>query len=655
MKFDLSSAIQILILAGAIYLVMSFLRTARGSSLVRGLAFTLLGGAILFMWLSRRLELEVLAHMIQGAGPIAVVVLAILFQPELRRGIVQLAENPLLGRLLQSRRDEVLTEIAQSVNTMASKRQGALIAFERKVPLDAFIEKSVKINADVNRFLLDSIFHHGSALHDGAVIVRGDRIEAASSIFPLTESEVISKSTGTRHRAAMGLSEETDAVTLTVSEETGQISICKAGKMDRAIPPSLLEERLRKSLTGRRSESPEDRTPGYFMQVFHLLTRHPGQKFGALAIATGLFWFTYQGLRREETISLTLSPVNTEEALSRPKAGTLQVVLPDPTEEEAKYHLTSPVEGQEVEVTIAGSASEVLPLGGTVGGTLYIPADIGPGIHQLAVDDVRWYSGDAFIDDVDANWGTTPGPGFEIVLKKRKRFALEPSHITLLDGLSPRYSAALSEMTIEPATVYIEGPMTEIDRLDEKGPDGLPLLELRLEDMELVEKDTASRTDALELHPELRALGFAFSDRENVQVKLPIEPAQIELGTIEKEIALICLDSRRQEELARWSPPSQNAVFSIQATAILLETDPGDDAWIEQTTLIRQFVGDNLQVYVDVSEVPSDSERGTARVYWNWKKEWREALPVSWGTTDGRAKLEVELVSDTELLLIALP
>lgn len=655
MQFDLNSVIQILILAGAIYLVMSFVRTARGSSLVRGLAFTLLGGAILFMWLSRRWELEVLAHMIQGAGPVAVVVLAILFQPELRRGIVQLAENPLLGPLLQSRRDEILTEISQAVNTMASKRQGALIAFERKIPLDGFIEKSVRINADVNRFLLDSIFHHGSALHDGAVIVRGDRIEAASSLFPLSESEGISKSTGTRHRAALGLTEETDAVTLAVSEETGQISICKGGKMDRAIPPSLLEERLRKSLAGGKSKGQQGREPRKAGRILRLVTNHPGQKFGALAIATGLFWFTYQGLRREFTISLTLTPATTESALARPAAGMLQVVLPDLAEEGGKYRLTRPVEGQEVKVTIAGTRSEVLPLGGSVGGTLYIPSDIGTGIHQLPLDDVRWYSGDSYVDDVDASWSNAPGPGFEIEMLKSKRFALSPDHVTVIDGLSPRYSGRLDQMTIEPATVYIEGPVTEIDKLDEPGPDGEPQILLRLEDMELVEQDTASRDDALRLHPDLVALGFAFSDRSTVQVKLPIEPAQVDLRTIEKEIALICLDSRRQAELTRWTPPSQNAVFSIQATAILLETDPGDDAWIEQTALIRQFVEDNLQVYVDVSEVPEDSDRGTVRVYWNWKKEWREALPVSWGTTDSRAKLDVELVSDSELLLIALP
>jgi diadenylate cyclase len=655
LPFDLSSAIQILILAGGIYVVMSFVRTARGSSLVRGLAFALLGCAILFMWLSRRLELEVLAHMIQGAGPVAVVVLAILFQPELRRGIVQFAENPLLGHLMQSRHDEVLSEISRSVIAMANKRQGALIAFERKIPLDGFIAKSVRVNADVNRFLIDSIFHHGSALHDGAVIIRGDRVEAASSLFPLTESEGVSKSTGTRHRAALGLTEETDAVTLAVSEETGQISICKHGKMERAIPPSLVEERLRHALAGSRRNEQLREEPGHAARIIKAMTRHAGQKAGALAIAAGLFWFIYQGLRREVTIPLTLVPTTTELARSTPGPGTLQVVLPDLSDEEAKYHLARPVDGENVKVIISGTLSELEPLRGSVGATLHIPSDIGPGIHQLALDHVRWHAGESFVDDVDASWASATGPAFEIELLKRVRFALEPQHVAVLDGLTSRYSARLDQMTIEPATVYIEGPVTEIDKLGELGPDGEPLIELRLEDMELVEKDTSNRSDALRLHPDLVAMGFSLSERETVQVKLPIEPAQVDLRTIEKEIALICLDSRRQSELARWTPPSQNAAFSIQATAILLETDPNDDAWIEQTTLIRRFVQDNLQVYIDISEIPEASDRGTVQVYWNWKKQWREVLPVSWGTTDSRAKLDVRLVSEGELLLIALP
>ena len=124
---------------------------------------------------------------------------------------------------------------------MASRRQGALIAFPRDTPLEPYVQNAVLIDAEVRRLLIDGIFHPGSALHDGGVVIIGDRIAAAACIFPLTENPDLGKSVGTRHRAALGLTEETDSIVLVVSEETGAISIAHDGQLDRHVSPERLE------------------------------------------------------------------------------------------------------------------------------------------------------------------------------------------------------------------------------------------------------------------------------------------------------------------------------------------------------------------------------------------------------------------------------
>ena len=140
MDFTIGLAVQLLILTTGIYVVLGFLRTTRGGGLVRGLAVTMVIGFVGLWGLSKVLVLEELDHIIQTVSGYVAVILVILFQPELRRGMVHLGENRLLGRLLKARRQEVLTEVSQAMIQMAKKRQGALVAFERKIALDTFID-----------------------------------------------------------------------------------------------------------------------------------------------------------------------------------------------------------------------------------------------------------------------------------------------------------------------------------------------------------------------------------------------------------------------------------------------------------------------------------------------------------------------------------
>ena len=193
--------------------------------------------------------------------PLWVIVLVILFHPELRRGIMRLGDNALLARLFRSDRGAAVDQVVAAIVNMARDRVGALVAFEGNTPLDAYVERGVRVNAEVNRLLLESLFHEGNALHDGAVIVRGDRIEAAACILPLSENQEISKSTGTRHRAALGLSEETDALVIVVSEETSQISVALGGRLERDVGPERLRAIVVGSLPDREGQLPSPPVP----------------------------------------------------------------------------------------------------------------------------------------------------------------------------------------------------------------------------------------------------------------------------------------------------------------------------------------------------------------------------------------------------------
>ncbi len=164
-------------------------------------------------------------------GPVAVI---IIFQPEIRTILEQLGRNQLLGRhktLTVDEREHLVYELVNAVDYMRKERIGALIVIERDVSLGNYIDKAKKLYADLSSDLLISIFYEGNPLHDGGVIIQGDRITCAGAVFPTSNSSKINRRLGTRHRAALGIAEETDAICLVVSEETGRVSIALKGDM----------------------------------------------------------------------------------------------------------------------------------------------------------------------------------------------------------------------------------------------------------------------------------------------------------------------------------------------------------------------------------------------------------------------------------------
>ena len=231
---DVLTVIRKIIDISLVWLIFYFIlknikNNVKLSLIVKGLIFI-----IILKFVSEWLNLVTVGYLLDYIiqwGPIALVVI---FQPEMRTILEQLGRNQLLGRhkvLTVDEREHVVYEIVNAVDYMRKERIGALIVIERDISLGNYIDKAKKIYADLTSDLLIAIFYEGNPLHDGGVIIQGDRITCAGAVFPTSNSPKLNRRLGTRHRAALGLSEETDAICLVVSEETGRVSIALKGEM----------------------------------------------------------------------------------------------------------------------------------------------------------------------------------------------------------------------------------------------------------------------------------------------------------------------------------------------------------------------------------------------------------------------------------------
>lgn len=227
-----------------IYYFIRFCEGTRGAGILKGLAIMALVGIIALLVVVKTLHLERIDFLLRIFAPTSVMAIIIILQPELRRGLVRLSQTPIFGELLKEEH-KVIEEILKAVFRMAKNRVGALIAIERDDPLTSYVEKGIPIDAEVHSELLTTIFYPGTDLHDGAVVIRQGRVAAAGCLFPLSENTELGSWAGTRHRAAVGLSEETDAVTVVVSEERGEVSLCARGQIFRRLDRDELLQRLR--------------------------------------------------------------------------------------------------------------------------------------------------------------------------------------------------------------------------------------------------------------------------------------------------------------------------------------------------------------------------------------------------------------------------
>jgi len=231
--------IDIFLMSIILYRLILMIKGTRAAQMVIGL------GVLLFASiLSRYLQLYTIDWLIQSFWAQIVIAIIILFQPEIRRALAQMGEAQFIPGLTSAQELKSLEEIVRGSISLSNRQIGALIAIERETSLKDFIEIGTSLDAKVSRELLLSIFHPTSPIHDGAVVIHGNRIIAAGCFLPITTRPYISKALGTRHRAGIGLSEETDAVIIIVSEETGTISLAMNGKLESPFDLGTLRETL---------------------------------------------------------------------------------------------------------------------------------------------------------------------------------------------------------------------------------------------------------------------------------------------------------------------------------------------------------------------------------------------------------------------------
>jgi diadenylate cyclase len=249
--------VEILFLAVGIYYVFTFVRGTRGASIVVGFLVVILTLAVV----SSFFKLVVLQWLLANITAFSVVAVLVIFQPEIRRMLAQVGNLQVFGSAHEQR--ENIEVIIQTVERLADVRIGALIAVERSNPLRDVVESGIAVDCMATPEMLETIFFPNNAIHDGGVIIRGDKIAFAACIFPLTRRQDLNKSLGTRHRAAIGLSEETDAIIVAVSEETGGVSYAYRGNLTRGV---TLEE-LRAFLSSLLVQPAKPRSVGDFFRA----------------------------------------------------------------------------------------------------------------------------------------------------------------------------------------------------------------------------------------------------------------------------------------------------------------------------------------------------------------------------------------------------
>ena len=248
-SLTVTDVLEIIILAVIIYYVLGWVKNTRAWVLLKGFAVLLL-----FTLTARILKMDTIYWLTEKILGLGITALLVVFQPELRKGLEELGTKRFFDNLglLDSTRetgglftDRTMNEIVKATFEMARARTGALIVIEQNYALTEYERTGISLDFLVSSQLLINIFEHNTPLHDGAVIIRGDRITSATCYLPLSDNMELSKELGTRHRAGVGISEVTDSLTIIVSEETGKVSVAFGGKLDRGMDAEQLKERLR--------------------------------------------------------------------------------------------------------------------------------------------------------------------------------------------------------------------------------------------------------------------------------------------------------------------------------------------------------------------------------------------------------------------------
>ena len=247
-SFTVTDFLEILILSFLVYRFLLWVKSTRAWTLLKGIISISVGVLLVYL-----LNMSTLEFIINRFLNIAIITVVVVFQPELRRVLEQLGERRFISSLLPLENvgatrelfsDKTISELVKAATEMSRARTGALIVIMQRETLEEYERTGIRVDALVTSQLLINIFEHNTPLHDGAVIVQGDRITAATCYLPLSDNMALSKELGTRHRAGVGISEATDSFTIIVSEETGHISTAVRGTLNRNITPDQLKDQL---------------------------------------------------------------------------------------------------------------------------------------------------------------------------------------------------------------------------------------------------------------------------------------------------------------------------------------------------------------------------------------------------------------------------
>ncbi|HVX66447.1 MAG TPA: diadenylate cyclase CdaA [Bryobacteraceae bacterium] len=248
-KLTVAAVVDILVVAFLIYQLIMVFKGTRAAQVLAGIA-VLLAVYVIAVWTG----LELLRSVLATVMPYTALAVIVLFQSEIRRTLARIGRRRWLGFGGSLQRRESTDDILLALSRLSQQKIGALIVLERDTGLRTFIESGVSLNANLSRDLLLSIFHPGGALHDGAVVVQGDRVAAAACFLPLSMNPLVARKLGTRHRAAMGITEEADCLALVVSEETGRMSVAAFGELESSLTVQDVAERIARHFGRKRRD-----------------------------------------------------------------------------------------------------------------------------------------------------------------------------------------------------------------------------------------------------------------------------------------------------------------------------------------------------------------------------------------------------------------
>ncbi len=263
-SFSVTDVIDVAIVGFVVYKILVFIRETRAEQLVKGLLFLAIA-----TFLSDVFNLYTINWLLEGTLTLGVIALIIVFQPELRRGLEYIGRSKFIrkqfGEINKEKAKSITSTIIKAVDYFSVNKIGALLIIERETTLTDISESGTEVDALITERLLEAIFYPGAPLHDGACIIRGDRMVAAGCVLPLTGNKTLSKDLGTRHRAGIGITEHSDAIALIVSEETGIISIAIDGKLSRFLDIKTVEKTL---LNLYLSQLSDDDSKNFIVKLF---------------------------------------------------------------------------------------------------------------------------------------------------------------------------------------------------------------------------------------------------------------------------------------------------------------------------------------------------------------------------------------------------